>query len=367
MRIGVIMAGGSGERFWPLSRRARPKQLLNLTTPDRSLLAEAVERLTPLIPIENILVVTGRHLVEPIRLAKLGVPDQNIIGEPFKRNTAGCLAYTAVYILTHFKEKPENISMAVVTADHVIRGPARFRAALEAAFAVSEKQDALVTIGIRPTRPETGYGYIELAAGSPSSGTDPSVPVFPAARFREKPDLRTAQQYMHSGLHLWNSGMFFWKLSTFLRELRLASPDIAAAVDTMHNDMVSGNLENLDLTFIQLPDTSIDYALMEKASCVYVAQGDFPWDDIGAWDALDRTFPHDAQGNVAIGDPVLIDTKNSIVYNDPGAAWTAVGVLGMENVVVVVAGDAVLVVPKSRAQAVKKLMVELKSRGAKQL
>lgn len=383
-RIAVIMAGGAGERFWPLSRQSRPKQLLNLDDPRRCLLQEAIARLAPLIPPERILVVTGRHLVAPIRAARVGVPDENVLAEPLKRNTAGCLAYAAAVAQARFGA-PARISMAVVTADHRIQRAGRFRAAVAAALNAAETQDALVTIGVRPDRPETGYGYIEVA--DPAAGKtarreqapmpktampartpkNPEVQIFPVAQFCEKPDRITAEAFLRAGRFYWNSGMFFWKLDTFLSEMKAATPAIHAAIAAMARALAKGDVEAVEKTFAGLPDISIDYALMEKARRRLVTVSDFGWDDIGAWDALDRTLPHDAAGNVAVGDPILVDSTGCIVYNEAGAARMAVGVIGMKDVAVIVAGDAVLVVPKQRAQEVKEVVKALRARRAPQL
>ena len=367
------MAGGVGERFWPLSRQARPKQLLNLDDPRRCLLLEAVERLVPLIPPERIFVVTGKALVAPIRAAQVGVPDENILAEPLKRNTAGCLAYASAVAVTRFGD-PEQITMAVVTADHRIGPPARFRATLETALSAAETGNALVTIGVRPARPEPGYGYIEVAESaerrtSPASAavSETATPVLPVLRFCEKPDRATAETFLRAGRFYWNSGMFFWTLGTFLREIRSASPLIYQTIEKMIQALADGNVPTLERLFAGLPDISIDYALLEKAKQRLLVVSDFIWDDIGAWDALARTFPHDAAGNVAIGDPVLLDSSDCIVYNDPGAARMAVGVVGMHDVAVIVTADAVLVVPKQRAQDVKDIVKALKARRAPQL
>lgn len=368
-RIAIILAGGAGERFWPLSRRCHPKQLLCLASKDQTLLAEAIERIAPLIPRERIFIITSRALVEPIRQALTSLPPENVIGEPCKRNTAGALTYAAAQMIARYGEPDAaRISMAILTADHRIDDPARFRATVEAALAAAEQDGALATIGVGPTRPETGYGYIEVP-----ENIEPIIygadwpPVYPVERFREKPDLATAEHFLATGRFFWNSGMFFWRLDRFLDELDLATPAYAEAARAMASLNLAGNSDQADRIFETLEDISIDYALMEHARNVVTVRADFAWDDIGAWDALDRGYPHDAQGNVTIGDPVLIDVKDSIVYNEPGAPKMAVSVIGVEGLAIVVSGDAVLVVPKDRAQEVKRAVNELKKRGAGQL
>ncbi len=369
IRIAIIMAGGAGERFWPLSRLNRPKQLLKLTHEDQSLLAEAVNRITPLIPAEQVFIATGRHLVKPIREAKLGIPDENIIAEPCKRNTAGCLCFAAATARHRFGEQ-QDISMAVITADHRIGAPDKFRATVLASLQAAEQNDALVTIGIHPTRAETGYGYIEIDPESSHDNeqhNDDAVDVFSVVRFLEKPDAESAQRFLATGRYLWNSGMFFWKVSTFMQQLEKARPDMADTVKRLTQAMNRQDQAQIEQVFGTLPDISIDYALMEHASGILVASGQFDWDDLGSWDALDRTLEHDQSENVAVGNPILIDTKNCIVYNEPGAEEFAVAVVGARDLVVVVARDGILVAPKQRAQDVKDAVRELKARHAKQL
>ena len=362
-RFGVIMAGGSGERFWPVSRRDRPKQLLRLTRPDQTMLGEAVERLSPLIPAERILIVTGERLVAPIRAAKTGVLDENVIAEPFKRNTSGCLAYAAAHLIARHGT-PESISMAVVTADHLIGDPDRFRATVSAALDTAEKRNALVTQGIAPARPETGYGYIEVSDLAKPLGEPGDIPVYEVAAFKEKPTRDTALKFLESGRYFWNSGMFFWRVSTFLSELDQANPEIARKTRAIADALRDNEPKKAASIFETLESISIDYALLERAKRVIVVRADYPWDDVGAWTSLDRTREHDAMGNVAEGGPVLVDTQSSIVYNEVGADAMAVSVVGMNNVVVVVSKDGVLVIPKDRAQDVRIAVDELKRRGS---
>lgn len=366
--VVVIMAGGSGERFWPLSRRNRPKQLLNLTSPDRSLLQESVDRLRPLLDPQDIYVVTGRHLQDAIMQADTGLPSENILAEPCKRNTAGCLAYAAARISAMAEDPQQPITMGVVTADHHITNAEEFRASVKAAMGVADQSGAIVTLGIRPTRPEIGYGYIEMPAGAaPIEGSDSVRPAFPVVRFREKPDRETAARYLATGLFLWNSGMFFWRISSFVGEFRQTAPAFADAIEQMTEAMRAGDEERVDELFAGLDDISIDYALLEGANHVATLPAAFGWDDVGAWDALDRTYPTDENDNVTVGAPVLLDSRNCVVYNEPGEENMAVAVVGMTDLVVVTCEDAVLVARKSHVQDVKAALKELKNRGAPQV
>ncbi|MDZ4858758.1 MAG: mannose-1-phosphate guanylyltransferase [Candidatus Hydrogenedentes bacterium] len=365
-RVAVVMAGGSGERFWPLSRRTRPKQLLKLTSPDDTMLAEAVARMTPLVPIEHIYVITGEHLVEPIRASGLPLPAANILAEPAKRNTAGALAYTAAALLARYGGDGSNISLAVTTADHDIREPDLFRMTVDAAMSSAERDDVLVTLGIVPTRAETGYGYIQIDDETTSRIFN-TVSVTPVRAFHEKPSRERAEDFIAQGNYFWNCGMFFWRISTFLGELDHARPALAQAVRDMTSSMRANDHAMVRNIFGTLEDISIDYALMEHARRVSMARAEFPWDDVGAWTALDRSYSKDEHGNVVVGDPVVADSRDCIVYNDAGADAMAVGVVGVKDLVVVVTSDAVLVIPKDRAQDVRHAVQELKKRNGKQL
>lgn len=367
-RVIVIMAGGAGQRFWPLSRTAHPKQLLRLASPDRSLLEQAVKRAADLVPAGNVYIVTGRHLVEPIQDADTGIPAENVIGEPCKRNTAGCLVYAAAFILARLDMDAGHVVMGVLTADHRIFDEQAFASTVRAAFDAAEHHDALVTVGIQPTRPETGYGYIETGAkAEPVSGVAGKCPVYPVLCFHEKPDAQTAEKYMLADGYYWNSGMFFWRLDAFVREFDHVNPAFARTCRQLTEALQAGEDDEASALFAALPDKSIDYALMEDARHVLVARGRFRWDDLGAWDSLERSLPADAWENVVVGDPVVVDSQNCIVYNAPGAERMAVGVVGLRDMVVVVSEDAVLVVPKDQAQRVKAVVEALRQRGASQI
>lgn len=358
-RVAVIMAGGSGERFWPLSRAARPKQLLRLTHPEQTLLEEAVHRITPLIAAEDVFVATSRPLATAIRKAGLPIPAENVLAEPAKRNTAGCLCWVAAQLQARFPG--EDPTLAILTADHLIEAPTKFRACVKTALAAAEKEGALVTIGVVPTRPETGYGYIEVDA-EPAAGK--AVPV---ARFREKPNAALAREFVASGRHFWNSGMFFWSLSSFEREMAAASPAHAEVTRAMAAALARRKAKQAEALFETLPDVSIDYALMEKAKTVRMTPSTFPWDDVGAWDALERSRKPRPDGNIVEGEAVVLDSKGCIVLNDAAAGHVAVGVVGATDLIVIVAGDAVLVVPKEKAQDVRLVARELRRLGAKQV
>ncbi len=358
-RVAVIMAGGSGERFWPLSRQDRPKQLLKLTSEKETLIEEAVSRISPLIPKEDIYIATTKRLVNAIKKAKLPIPTKNILAEPHKRNTAGCLCWVASELKARYKSN--EVTLCILTSDHQIGTPPRFRATVKKAMESAEKNDALVTIGIPPTRPETGYGYIEVAN---KNSKKPSQEV---VQFREKPNAQIAGKYLKSGKHFWNSGMFFWRLSVFMDEMKDASPVHGKLTEKIAEALAKKQSKKADKLFAELPDISIDFALMEKAKHVEMVKATFPWDDVGAWDSLERSRKVDSRNNVIEGDAVVLDTDECIVVNDAGSKYLEVGVVGVRNLIVIVSKDAVLVTTKERAQDVKQITQELKKKGSRQV
>jgi mannose-1-phosphate guanylyltransferase len=349
----VIMAGGSGERFWPMSRIRRPKQLLALTRPDATMIEEAIARIEPLVPKERILIITSEVLREPIAAALPGLPVENVIAEPAKRNTAPCLAL-ACSVIEAREQGPA--LMAVLTADHFIGDAAAFRTDVSTALSFAETTDALVTLGIPPTRPETGYGYIHVQ-GAPARGT-----VVKVDEFKEKPNYETALEYVVSGSYLWNSGMFFWRTSTLRAAMAQALPDVARLVDPMRACIENADAAGLAEQFGRMPDISIDFGVMERAPNVYVLPASFPWDDVGSWDALERMHERDDRDNVTQGDVVCVDTSGSVLVNAHGADHTLTTV-GVDGIVVVVTPDATMVCAKDRAQDVKTIVAELRRRG----
>ncbi|MBS1538771.1 MAG: mannose-1-phosphate guanylyltransferase [Bacteroidetes bacterium] len=362
IRTAVIMAGGSGERFWPLSRRNRPKQLLALTS-DKLMIVEAIERIVPLIPIEHIYIFTSEILQNPIRKALPNLPPENVVAEPFKRNTAPCLAYAAVFLTDKYGVSESEISMAILTADHFISTSSQFIQTVDNALKYAESNSKLVTIGIPPVRPETGYGYIEID----TPNAEPNL-ICPAITFREKPNKETASQFIKSGNFLWNSGMFFWRIDTFLKSIKqnLTSVDdklegLKLAIHNKTTIVCDGAIPDAKSVFEQFPDISIDYGIMEKADNVAVIRAGFLWDDVGSWDSLDRMQPLDEAGNVINGKSVLVDTHNSTIINSSDKQ--VVALIGADDIVVVVTDDAILVCPKDKAQNVRQAVLALRELG----
>jgi mannose-1-phosphate guanylyltransferase len=367
-RIALIMAGGIGERFWPLSRLLRPKQLLPFGPGGSTLLADTVDRITPVISPESIYIVTGKTLQEPIRAARLPVPSENVISEPAKRNTAGALVFASAYLLARHGGVAREAILAVLPADHLIDDGEAFRTDVVNAMEIVAEQGGLAVIGIPPARPETGYGYIELREKDAESiRNSSSASALPVAAFREKPDESTARKYAETGCHFWNSGMFFWRMSDFLAELETAAPDHFQVVEQLALALREDREEEAGLLFESLEDISIDYVLMERARNVWMIPAAFRWDDLGAWDALRRAGEMDDEGNVALGDSIRIDTSDCVVVNDAGGEAVSVALVGVEGLTVVVTDDGVLVSRTDRAQDVREAVKKLKENGSPHL
>jgi mannose-1-phosphate guanylyltransferase len=344
-RVAVIMAGGSGTRFWPVSTAARPKQFLRLASQRSSLLEQSVARIAPVVGVDTY-VATSDVLLAETRSALPEIDPSRVIGEPAKRNTLGALVWSGAHLIASVGESWRDVSVAVLTADHAISPDDAFVKTVEQAMTLAEASGALVTIGIRPTRPATEFGYIEI--GEPSGDN-----AWKARRFAEKPDAETAESFLASGRYLWNSGMFFWTLGSFVDQLRTANPDAARVLNEVALALRNGDQKAASEIFDGLVGTSVDYALMERAGNVAVVAAMFEWDDLGSWDSLGRGLPNDDHGNAALGSARLIDSERCVVYND--RASQRVTVLGLEDVVVAVTDAEVLVCKKSRAQDVRDL------------
>ena len=345
-RVAVIMAGGSGTRFWPVSTPERPKQFLRLASDDESLLQQAVGRIAPLVGEDGLLVATTAGLVDATRSECPTVPEGNVVGEPHRRNTLGALVWATAVLQARHGDSWREISLAVVTADHMISPAEGFRSTVERALGVAEERGSLVTIGIAPDRPATEYGYVE-------TGAEIGGGAWEVARFTEKPDASTARQFVDSEVHLWNSGMFFWTLESFCDELAKTAPDAKATLDEIAVALRAGDDSKAAELFASLTNVSVDYALMERSENVAVVKAEFDWDDLGSWDALARSLPSDEHGNVAHGAARIVESEGCVVYNCSDRI--SVSVLGMDDAVVVVTDGEVLVCPRSRVQDVGQL------------
>ncbi len=352
-RFAVIMAGGKGERFWPLSTSKHPKQLLALAG-DKALIAQAVERLDGLIPPENVFVVTNADLVEATRAAAPMLPPENIVGEPIGRDTAAAVACGGALV----GARDPKAVFAVLTADQVMGDLDIFKATLRGGMALAGENEILVTIGIQPAFPSTGFGYIESGADFAKAG---GVQFKKAVRFVEKPALAKAQEYLASGRFFWNSGMFIWSVPTLAKAFAMHCPEMKTLMDELTAYAKRGEISvGLEKIYPALGKISVDYALMEKADNIVMACGTFAWDDVGSWPALESHFPQDADGNTLIGTCEQIDSKNNIIYSKDRLT----AVIGAENLIVVQADGVTLVCPKEKAQEIKKMLARLRERGS---
>jgi len=350
--FAVILAGGSGERFWPISRKDRPKQFVTLPGQSASLLQQSVDRLNGLFPERSVFVVTSESLQSAIRGALPDFPMENTWAEPAKRNTLGALLWAAAKL--HALHGPEAV-MCVLTADHLIEPTPTFHAEVRQAITAAVDTGDIVTIGIRPTRPETAFGYIE------SDPLDDSLAARRVVRFHEKPNVDMAQTYVAQDSFYWNSGMFFWALGTLDRELASVSPGISATYRQLCTAMIEGDDAKAARSFLDLPDISIDYALMERTERARVVPASFQWDDVGSWDALQRFLPSDERGNAVFGDVVLSHTADCMVYNQ--SKGTTLALAGVYDLLVVVTDDAVLVCNQQNAQEVRSIVRQLRDRN----
>lgn len=343
----VIMAGGSGTRFWPLSRKARPKQFLPLTS-NKPLIAETAARLTGLAKPKDVRVVCGKAHEKAVKQA-LKLPPGNVVVEPVARNTAPAIALAAAHVAA---KDPAGI-LAVLPSDHHVADVPGFKRVLAAAAAVAEGGH-LVTIGIKPSRPETGYGYIRV--GEPLTGEARKVQAFV-----EKPDLETAKRYVESGEYLWNGGIFLFRADAILAAFREHMPELWKGLEKIQAAVGKRTYAGvLAKVFPKLPSTSIDYGVMEKASNIAVVPGDFGWSDVGSFAALPEVRKADEKGNIVSGKgAVVVDCEGCVVLATDDRP---LAVVGMKDVVAVDAGDAVLVVPREKSQEVRKVVEALKAR-----
>lgn len=387
------MAGGPGERFWPLSTRERPKQFINLFG-HKSLLQQTVERIKPLIPEERILVATGKEYEALAHQQLPDLPKENLVLEPMGRDTAACIGLASLFI----ERRDPRAIMVTLPSDHYIPDQKKFLETLSYALEVARSGDWLVTLGIKPTRAETGYGYIKggekldivashLICNDDSQGTSLCATdtggfirlrrinqgasggrgtrdftsggdVLRVERFVEKPDLITAQGYLAEGTYYWNSGMFIWRNRVIQSQIAKWMPKLWQALERIKEKLGNREIEKvLEREFIGLEKISVDYGILEKAKGVVVIPAPFPWDDLGSWAALDRIIEPDKQGNIVIGKHFGLDTRGCIVYGDEEPVAT----LGLSGLIIIRTKDGTLICSKDRAQEIKKLLQELGS------
>ncbi len=358
-RFVIIMAGGRGERFWPVSREKTPKQLLTLLG-KKSFLQEAVGRVLPLVPAKNIFVITNEAQLPEVRKQLPKIPKANLVAEPVGRDTCAAVTLGAALV----GARSTTGVMAVLPADHVIPDEKKFQQVLSDAFDLATRGQAIVTIGIKPTEPATGYGYIQVGEPLPPP---PGVKKYKttfcrAERFVEKPHLDKALEYLQSGQYRWNAGMFIWSFVTIANGLEKHQPEMFAACQRWFK--VAAKPEKLAKVLAKeypvIKKISIDFALMEHAQNVIVAAGDFEWDDLGSWNALARHLKADPEGNCAVADFIHVDAARNIIYDArTKVRRTPIAVVGLRDSILVQTDDAVLLAHKSQAQKVKELVKKL--------
>jgi len=351
------MAGGRGERFWPLSREKMPKQLLALLG-KKSFLQEAVERVLPIVPAKNIFVITNAAQLPEVKKQLPKIPKTNLIAEPIGRDTTAAVTLGAALV----GARSTTGVMAVLPADHVIPDAKKFQQILGDAFDVAAQGQAIVTIGIKPTEPATGYGYIHVGNELPKlSGVKTKTTFFKAEKFVEKPNFETALEYVNSGQYHWNAGMFVWSFVTVTNGLQAHQPEMFAACQRWFK--VANNPAKLAKVlakeYPEIKKISIDYALMEKAQNVIVADGNFEWDDLGAWNALSRHLKQDTEGNAVVADFIHVDAARNIIFDARTKNKTPIAVVGLRDSILVQTDDAVLLAHKSQAQKIKELVKRL--------
>ncbi len=351
----AIMAGGSGTRFWPASRRTTPKQLLTIFG-EQTLLSAAVMRLRPTVGAASTYIATGAHLADRIRTLCPDLPPGNVLGEPVPRDSSGAIVLAAAAV----QARDPGATLAICTADHLIQPAEEFQRALRSAARTAEQEQALATFGITPDRPETGYGYLQRGEVVDTPADADSVNIWRCAAFVEKPDRATAEQYVASGDYLWNSGMFVLPLPVLRKELAAHMPAHRAALDALAAAFAGGGVEMvLSQVFEGLPKISFDYGVMEKAERVILCEAPFSWDDVGAWPAMARVHGTDDAGNTTTGPVVLHDSAGTIGVSD----GPLIAGFGLQDHLVVAWGGTVLVCPKDRANELKQLLARLEADG----
>jgi mannose-1-phosphate guanylyltransferase len=351
---GVIMAGGRGTRFWPLSTRARPKQLLSIAG-RRTMIQETFDRLEPLVPPSRLWVVTGAGEAGEVARQLPKLDPAQLLVEPVGRNTAAAIALAARQVAA----RDPRAVMAVLPADHAIADPAAFRAALGAAARAAAEHPVLVTLGIAPARPETGYGYIERGGVTLRAG---GHTFYSVARFREKPDRATAERYLAGGEHHWNAGVFVWRVETILEEIATHLPELArelgaSGITSPERAEAAAAVAH---AYGRIEGISIDYGVLERSTRTWVLPVDCGWNDVGSWSALFDIRSPDAEGNVLAGDVLAIDARDSLVE---GVEGTLVALVGVRDLVVIAARGAFLVCARDHAQDVRRVVEELERRG----
>lgn len=346
---GVIMAGGGGTRFWPLSRQAMPKQLLNLTGKD-TMINETIQRIHRVIELDNIFIVTNEKQADAVaQITEKYVLKDHILREPEARNTAACIGYAAFEII---KKYGDGI-MCIFPSDHFVSNEEEFQKVLCKAISAAHDLDKLITIGITPTFPATGYGYIKYDKEEKNQ-------ISQVKEFKEKPDYETAKKYLESGLYAWNSGMFVWRASTILKSFQRFLPEVYKCLEDIAETMGTTEEEKtIKQIYPRIPSISIDYGIMEKSEDVLVIPGNFGWNDVGSWDMLTVMYEENEDGNIIVGNQINLNTTNTISYS----SGKLIATVGVDNLVIVETPDAILVSKRDCVQDIKKVVDELRKQG----
>ncbi|MFN0034531.1 MAG: mannose-1-phosphate guanylyltransferase [Saprospiraceae bacterium] len=345
----AIMAGGVGSRFWPGSREARPKQFLDMLGVGKSLLRLTFERFLPICPASHIFIVTNAAYRALVREQIPEISDNQILCEPSRNNTAPCVAWTA-FKLAALDPKA---NFVIAPSDHIVLKEAAFLEKIQTALDFAAARDALVTLGIQPSRPDTGYGYIQM-------DKEAAPGIFKVKRFAEKPGLATAQQFVSSGEYLWNAGIFIWRAESILRAYQALSPEIFSILENGRNVYNTPDEQAfIDLAYPATPNISVDFAIMEKAENVFTLPAEFGWSDLGTWASLHAEYPKDEYGNALQGNVVALDTHDTLVRIPEGKLAV---VKDLRDYIVVDTPDALLIYPKSKEQEVKQVTGMVKDR-----
>lgn len=350
IKTALIMAGGRGERFWPKSRKHLPKQFLSLTNDGKTMIQLTVERILPIVDMNNIYISTNENYKKLVMEQLPELPEANILCEPVGKNTAPCIGLAAV----HIRKKIGDAIMMVLPSDHLIKNNVMFLDVLRDASDVAQENTNLVTVGITPSYPETGYGYIQFDTQNIRECKNRAYKVL---KFKEKPDLSIAKEYVSSGDYLWNSGMFVWKASSILSNIKEFMPETYEGLKKIEESIgTETQNEVLNSEFEKFKSESIDYGIMEHAKDIYILPGTFVWDDVGSWLALERINPTNDYGNVVVGNVISIDTKNSIIVGDKKLIST----IGLKDIVIVDTDDAILICDKDSTNEIKKVLENIK-------
>jgi mannose-1-phosphate guanylyltransferase len=348
----VIMAGGAGTRFWPLSRKKKPKQFLPIVS-NKTMIEETVHRLLAKVPSNNIYTIASLEQTQVIRSLLPDLPEENLLVEPQGRNTAPSLMLATACL---YLQNPKSV-MAALPADHLIKDSPLFLKKLEAGATAAAKGENLITLGIPPAYPETGYGYIRFSAEKALYFLD--EPFFPVQEFKEKPEYEQAKNFLEEGNYFWNSGMFLWQADIFVQKLEEHAPSMFIYWQKILDALKDKDETRIASIFEEIPSISIDYALMEKAEGVLMGKGNFGWSDVGAWSSLADIWPRDKDGNTLRGESIILDSQNCLLYNP----HKLTALIGVKDIIVVDTEDALLITQKNMDQKVKDIVEKIKQKG----